>query len=284
MEFAVGSDELLLNDGEQTQVKADLVTISASNVAADFGSDAAHLGLSGLDFDLVMASDAGSSSRNWLAFDGLADSASFDSQGLVLAGTDLGVELNLAAADGSVVDWASTGQVGPAQTGFGFATARVAAAGTMTVSYQTEFSATGSVLFELRDETVVIDGDTVETQGFAIGLSNVSGEIAGASVSDIDAGIIVLAADTDSNNDTRSWLALQARVTDASVDAAALGLPPVFSAQVDSLSVSANLAFGSNADGTNDSVLDLYAADADQTLVVASGLSADAPTVHSHDA
>lgn len=105
--------ELRLDDGQQVAV--DLLTLGAQDLngfAGVNGGTAAAVGLSltGLDLALVLANeqvDSGTA-RQWTSLQASAGQAALVGvEGLELAGRNLALEINRAAADGSLVDYAA---------------------------------------------------------------------------------------------------------------------------------------------------------------------------------
>ena len=202
-----------------------LVSLTINNATAFIGSGYGTPGQIG--FSATLDSFVGallvdtSGGREWhaltadfslLSFGGIDD--------LTLALTDLDVELNSRASDGSVVDWTTvTGATPP----INFTGAVRTASGTATINIFNYLS--GGVSFDLEQRTVDLDTDAVAgtdltgatlttlsltvTSPIFIGADGVGFTVAGGSVS-------VAAIEPASDLDTRSWVAFSGSLTGVS--------------------------------------------------------------------
>jgi hypothetical protein len=100
-------------DESATPVTVDLLTVGASNLDAFAGvgggtDSALGLNLAGVEFGLALMSDHATPTRKWTALQASAASAAFIGvDGLTVSGETLAVQVNRAATDGSVVDFAA---------------------------------------------------------------------------------------------------------------------------------------------------------------------------------
>ncbi|MDP1903262.1 MAG: LEPR-XLL domain-containing protein, partial [Pseudomonadota bacterium] len=109
--------QVTLGDGTDatpaSQVDVDLLTLGGADITAFAGLNggtvnALGLALGGVEFGLAIASERTLAPRKWTSLQASADSAAFIGvDGLTLAGDSLGIAINQAAADGSLIDYAA---------------------------------------------------------------------------------------------------------------------------------------------------------------------------------
>ena len=108
-------DGNLLTTDDNTNVDVDLLTIGGYNVSAFAGmngpasnADALGLSLTGVEFALALLSEKTGTQRQWLSLQGTADDVSFVGiDGITVSVDTLSIEVNHAAADGSLVNYAA---------------------------------------------------------------------------------------------------------------------------------------------------------------------------------
>ncbi|MBN2047523.1 MAG: DUF3737 family protein, partial [Anaerolineaceae bacterium] len=217
-------------------VNVDLLTVGGHNVTAFAGlnygtADAVGLSLGGVDFALALLADQNDASRKWLSLS--ASAASFAFVGidvLTIEGDTISVEINVAANDGSVVDYAAQNLIvatGPSSsttlTMDGAAGELVRAAGNLVLKVADFFQVSGGFAIEKRTASVTLDDSSVvsaallaiggkDINAFA-GLNGGTADALGLALSSVSFGLALL---TDLGDPTRKWLGLKASAGSAS--------------------------------------------------------------------
>ncbi|MDP1573114.1 MAG: hypothetical protein Q8M04_02640, partial [Pseudomonadota bacterium] len=263
-------------DESATPVEVDLLSIGASGVNAFAGlnggtAGAIGLQLLGVEFALALVSEKNVAARKWTSLQATADSvALIGIDGLTMAGEDLGLAINQAAADGSLIDYAAQNLViatGPGSTlaldldgGDG---ELLRASGHLSLDAFGFFQVEGDFALEKKTASVtlndasdtsaasVVDVDllTVGASGLTAfaGLNGGTADALGLALSDVEFGLALM---TDRANAQRSWTSLQASV--GGVGFVGLGVMAVSATE---LTVEINLA-----DTVNGHVVDFAAA------------------------
>ncbi|MBW6487089.1 MAG: LEPR-XLL domain-containing protein, partial [Syntrophobacterales bacterium] len=225
------TDTLTLDDA--SAVAVDLLTVGGSDLSAfagyNGGTDyAVGLQLTDVDFALVLVGEQMAAGRGWVAVEGSVGGASVVGvPGLTLAVTSFGLELNLAAADNTVVDFASSPLdvlVAPAATVTlnmdGAAGELIQVAGTVTIELADFFRVSGSFAFVSSDSTVRLsDGSSVDVDMITIGADSVTafaglngGSAADKLGFDLTNADFAIALMTDQSNPAHKWMALKSEV------------------------------------------------------------------------
>ena len=232
--------------------------------------------LSGVDFGLAMLSDALDDARNWLSLQASATGVTFTGvTGLTLSASNVSVEINQAANDASLVNYATqslTVATGPATDitlNMDAADGELLrASGTLNLNLFNFFQVTGDFAIEKSSDTVSVYNGTTnadvsvdlltigghDVSAFA-GLNGGTANQLGLSLTGVDFALALLSETTAT---PRQWVSLQATANDVTF----VGIA------VDGVNVDANtLGIEINHAATDGSFVN-YAA---QPLTVATG-------------
>ncbi|MBI5053445.1 MAG: hypothetical protein HZB52_09290, partial [Chloroflexi bacterium] len=226
-----------LTTDDHTDVAVEMLTLGGHDVTSFVGmnggtANALGLSLTGVDFAIAFLSELASDEREWVSLQATAATAAFVGiTGLTLSGDTLSIEINQAASDGSLVDYATqalTVKTGPS-TDITFnmdATddELLRASGNLNINLFDFFQVSGGFALEKKIETVMLsDGKEAEVDLLTIGASGVNA-FAGLRGGSLDAlGLnlsnvnFALALMTDREDEDRKFASLQATVGSASI-------------------------------------------------------------------
>lgn len=215
--------------GDEEDTDADLLTISASGVGAFAGlnagaPEAIGLELSGVEFAVVLVSEVGGANRGWATVMATAGSVSFAGLGddLSISGS-VSVSVNLAAEDGSVLDYATTSL--SVSTGVsevlevdidGSLGELLEVSGSLDLSLFGYFGLNGEFAFKRAESEVQLAGEdsptavdvlTLAGSGLSLfaGVDGGSDAAVGLQLSGVSFALAIL---TDSDTGEQSWTAL----------------------------------------------------------------------------
>ncbi|MBU3653249.1 MAG: hypothetical protein FGM44_09210, partial [Limnohabitans sp.] len=218
-----------------TGLTVDLFTMGGSNLNARIGvEDGQGLSLTGVEFGLAVMSAQNDASRRWTTLKASAQGVSMTGiSGVTASGTNLAVTLNLAdnAAD-AVVDYAagktslSVALSNQSTLVFdidGSQGALVQASGQLSLGLFSFVQLDGVFAFKRAEQSITLaDGSTVQAQMLTVGATGASGFAGlgkdgssplGLSFTNLD---FALALASDTKNNQRSWVSLQANAASAS--------------------------------------------------------------------
>ena len=235
-------DGNLLTTDDNTNVDVDLLTIGGYNVSAFAGmngpasnADALGLFLTGVEFALALLSEKTGIQRQWLSLQGTADDVSFVGiDGITVSVDTLSIEVNHAAADGSLVNYAAmlplfAVATGPGGTDLTFDLDAedgelLRASGNLTLNLFDFFRVTGGFALEKTIETVTLsNGEVVDVDLLAIGAQGVTAfaGLNGATLNPLGLNLtnvtFGLALMTDRADATRKFASLTATAGSASL-------------------------------------------------------------------
>ncbi|MDB5857653.1 MAG: hypothetical protein JWQ76_1342, partial [Ramlibacter sp.] len=229
-------DQLTLADRADTvgvdesgNVDVDLLTLGGSGLAAFVGinggtAQALGAAIGGVDFALVLATEHGGALRHWQSLQASAASVALVGvDGLTLSGDQLSVQVNDAAVDGVVIDYAAQSLAvltGPGTTLTldldGAAGVLRRASGHLAVDLFGFLQAEGSFALESRAATVTLaDGSSVLVDLLAFGADGVdafagtrggSAEALGFALTDVNVALALMRQ----HGGTRSWTSAHA--------------------------------------------------------------------------
>ncbi len=285
--FESRSDSVLLSDGLTAEV--DMFTLAAGDVDAFAGvngsdADRSGLSLSSVDFVLALMTDRVDADRTWTSLQAQAESAAFEGvEGLTISATTLSVEINRAAVDGTLVDYASQSLVvatGPSKTMTltmdGDDGQLLRASGHMEIDAFGFFVVEGGFAFEKSTETVNLSDETTATvdlmtlggtnvDAFA-GINGGTANQMGFALGSLDFALALL---SDQADPARQWTSLEANAGSAvfaGIEEANAGSAAF--AGIDGLTISATtLAVEINRAATDGTLVDY----ASQGLMVTTG-------------
>ncbi|MBU3651560.1 MAG: hypothetical protein FGM44_00615, partial [Limnohabitans sp.] len=295
--FEIGQRNLSLTGGGTVSTQAIIIGGTDLSARVTTGGDASAQGfiLSGLDVGLVIArANALGDNRTWVSARGTADSVSVmgaSSFGVDLSGQHLTLGLNLGLGQDSLgqnnattLDWSGTKKLAlkvgaTGQVDLNFSGQLLEVGGTMSVRVGDQLNASGSLMISRQERDVVVGGRTIRAAGFVIGASNLQGSVAGVNLGGqgIDLALALMRPLNADAKDSRSWLALKARVDGLSLSAQQLGLPAdSLDIQADVITLEANMALGALSGVPATEVLDLgQTASADRRIQVLTGQMAN---------
>ena len=234
-------------------------------------SDALGLSLGEVDFAFVMQTDKLDASRSWVSPFATAGNAAFVGiDGITLAGDTITVEINRAAADGTLVDYLAASlevTTGLSETITlnmdGSEGEIIKASGNLDINLFNFFAVKGGFAFEKYQGSVTLsDGEDVDVDFLTLGGANVDAFV-GLNGNSPDAfglelgGVNFALALISEQEGTRSWTSLEG-------DAASANF-----AGIDGLTLTAtNIEVAINQSGNDDEIVVDYAA---KSLEVANG-------------
>jgi hypothetical protein len=230
---------------ESGTIDVDLLTLGGSGLNAFVGinggtADALGLAVGGVDFALVLASESGlapgATPRSWSSLQATAESVGFIGvEGLQVSADTLLVQVNSAAADGTVIDYTAL----PLEVPIGVAStmtldmngangAMLRASGHLTLDVFGFFQADGDFAIEKKTAQVTLaDGAGVNVNLLTIGASNVdafagvnggTGDALGFALSGVNVAVALMQEQGAGVGVTpRSWTALKATAGSAAL-------------------------------------------------------------------
>jgi len=231
--FAFEKSSQALKLAGNVDVTVDLITIGADGVSAFAGlnggtADAIGLSLGGVGFALAFMTDKNDKTRQWLSLKASASSFLFDGvENITISGGSLAVEINKAADDDSLVDYAAQSLVIPTgpdpndKVTFDMAASDgelIRASGNLTIEVASFFRVSGGFAVKKATQQVNLDnGDKVDADMLAIGAENAAAfaglnggtlDALGLTLSNLTFGVLLL---TDQADPSRQWIAAQAK-------------------------------------------------------------------------
>jgi len=220
-------------DESAAAVGMDLLTLGGSGLDAFVGTGGGTAGALGLaigdvDFALALARETGGT-RAWSSLQASAGSVALVGlAGLTLSGDTLSVQVNVAAADGSVIDYAAQALTVATGTGSSLALDMDGGAGTLrrasghlALEVFGFLQAEGGFALESRSSTVTLaDGSSVSVDLLALGADGVdafagvdggSAAAMGLALTDVDVAVALMRE----HGGTRSWTSAFARAASA---------------------------------------------------------------------
>ncbi|MGI9211233.1 MAG: beta strand repeat-containing protein [Methylococcaceae bacterium] len=264
LSFEQSKETLTLSDG--TTVDTRLLVVGGKDVSATLSvADTTGLpsfALTNLDFGLAVATaSAPGDSRSWLTLEGSVESVGvygLEQYGITLEGHDLAVSLNTGLGNTkTAIDWSGAHSRAVGDVTLNAKGQEIIVAGTLNLGVGDVMSAEGTARISLESRNVLVGKQTVAVTGFYIGAAEVSANVSGIAVEGLDLGMAVMRPADATNTDTRTWLALAARVDGVSIDAAQLGLPSAITASASSLTLNLNQGLGRLNGIANDTVMNL---------------------------
>ncbi|MCJ8346550.1 LEPR-XLL domain-containing protein, partial [bacterium] len=229
---------------DQTKITTDTLSIAAKDLTVFAGinagsADQAGLSLLNADFALSIFTSQVDTTRQWVAFNGSAASASMVGlPGVVIDATNIVVELNMQANEGSVIDFKAMSDAGNAfkvsssadpADDISFLTDGSLGDNTkfnadLDINIQDFFTLNGSFSFERASQIVTlndVDSTEVTVDLLKVGASSLSAfaglnagtaDKVGLSLSDVSFGFVFA---TDQSDSTKKWSALYSEVGNA---------------------------------------------------------------------
>ncbi|MCK9365464.1 MAG: hypothetical protein M0P74_17920, partial [Syntrophales bacterium] len=235
--FKKATGNFVVTDGT-THVSAALNNVSYLEVGAHVdtafagfngGTDSAMgLSLTGVDFGILLINEQGvATPRNWMSLQATVANASIVGiPGLTLSVDTFGLQVNQAAADGSLINFATQNEdisIGPDKSvtlDMDSADGElIQASGSIEIELAGFFKVAGDFAFVSSSTTVRLsDGSSVDVDLLTIGANSVdaftgvNGGTADAIGFDLTDADFALALMTDSQNPARKWMALKSEV------------------------------------------------------------------------
>lgn len=255
--FSRSSSSITLDDASSVDV--DVLAVGGIGLSAFAGINASRadrvgFDLSGVTFALVLLEESGASGRNWVSLEATAESVGLVGiDGIGVSGSNLLVEVNLAASDGSVVDYATDSETLPLSLSStetyilgmdGSEGELFRVGGTLALGVADFFRVEGSFALESLVSSVTLDDSSdVNVDVLAFGGSGLTAfagvEESGFALENVSFGLY---AAIDQDDPKRQWIGLSATVGSAGLT----GVDGV-TAIITDLSVEANIGAYDNS-------------------------------------